>query len=74
MLKPISYLPVNLAMGCYKVPSGAKIVGSHAVCDTKNGNSGVLIQFAATGMYQLFSAGVVKSVDPQDVRVMLLTV
>ena len=74
MLKPISYLPVNLALGCYKVTTRKKIVGSHAVCDTKNGNSGVLIQFAATGMYQLFSAGVVKSVDPQDVRVMLLTV
>lgn len=73
MLKSISYLPVWLALGTYKVPSDAKIVGSHAVCDTKTGNAGVLIRFEKTGIYRLFSAGAVCSVDPYDVRCMLLT-
>lgn len=73
MLRAISYLPVRLALGCYKIPKGSHIVGSHAVCDTKTGHSGILVQFEETGIYRIFSAGAVCGVDPYDVRHMLLT-
>lgn len=71
MLEYLHYLPVDLVLGCYKIPKNSHIIGSYAVRDSKNYNTGVLIQFDNTGIYRIFSAGAVRSVDPRDVRRLL---
>ncbi len=71
MLEYVPYLPVQLMLGAYKIPPNSQVIGSHAVRNTKTGASGVLIRFETTGVYNLFCAGVVRTVDPQDVRRLL---
>lgn len=67
MLEYVPYLPVQLMLGAYKIPPNSQVIGSHAVRNTKTGASGVLIRFNATGAYCLFCAGVIRTVDHQDV-------
>lgn len=71
MLEYLRHLPVQLMLGTYKIPKNSRIIGSYAVRDSKNWNTGVLIQFTTTGIYCLFSAGVIRSVDPKDVHRLL---
>lgn len=66
MMDIISYMPVSLCLGCYKVPDNAKIIGDKAVVDDKNGKSGVLLRNKNTGIYTLFCAGSQRSVDQRE--------
>lgn len=68
MLEFINYLPVGLALGAYSLPKNATIIGSKAVRDTSSGKSGVLIQHNATGLYSIFSCGMLHSVDQEEAR------
>lgn len=68
MLEFVSYLPVGLALGVYKLPKDVTIMGAKAVCDTSNGVSGVLIRHNATGLYSIFSCGALHSVDQEEAK------
>lgn len=66
MLNKISYMPVSLCIGCYKIPENAEVIGDKAVADEKTGNSGVLLRNKNTGFYTLFSSGSHRSVDQKE--------
>lgn len=68
MLKTIDYLPIGLALGAYKLPDNTKVIGTHAVTESKTGASGVLVRNSNTGIYSLFSCGILRSVDQREAK------
>ena len=68
MLEFISYLPVGLALGAYRLPGDSAVIGSKAGHDTSSGKPGVLIRHNVTGLYGIFSCGVLHSVNQEEAR------
>lgn len=66
MLEVINYLPIGLVLGAYKLPENVTAVGTHAVRESKTGNSGVLVRNNQTGIYSLFSCGVLHGVNQKE--------
>lgn len=68
MLEYLRYMPNRMIIGAFKIPRNSKIIGSYAVRNSKNNDTGALIQFPQTGRYCIFCAGAIRNVDPEDVQ------
>lgn len=66
MLRPIKYWPVSMALGAYKLPANTTVIGTHSVIDETTGNNGVLVRNNTTGIYNIFCAGAIGSVNQRE--------